>query len=357
MKKRIISMAMSVVVAISALPLFSSCSGGIGGTNINQELVKNLELDQNDISILVKPFEVIGIARNELNSKSNITNEDLQNFSNTIYDALHGSTDTGSDPSNISGEKHAINILDEKYGLINDKDENDEMKSQAETYFRNVSDYSLANLRYTDGEFYVVTDGVTDYLPILYYKETAAFLNFLSDLLYGKEMISEEEINKVSESNIRTSYKDNLKITLFKIMNCSVDAEKICKLTKKVWYNSIHKEHDTETDAFTMENGTYFYDDFNDALNNLYNDGAFQTDISMIEKDQEDITEIVKIMKDAPEEFSSTYDDLKQLYSAYQTFSGLAVNSSGSYNSYSDSVEKATDEVIECYNKLKLYVD
>lgn len=35
MKKRIISMAMSVVVAISALPLFSSCSGGIGGTNIN----------------------------------------------------------------------------------------------------------------------------------------------------------------------------------------------------------------------------------------------------------------------------------------------------------------------------------
>lgn len=88
MKKRIISMAMSVVVAISALPLFSSCSGGIGGTNINQELVKNLELDQNDISILVKPFEVIGIARNELNSKSNITNEDLQNFSNTIYDAF-----------------------------------------------------------------------------------------------------------------------------------------------------------------------------------------------------------------------------------------------------------------------------
>ena len=77
MKKRIISMAMSVVVAISALPLLSSCSGGIGGTNINQELVKNLELDQNDISILVKPFEVIDIARNELNSKSNITNEDL----------------------------------------------------------------------------------------------------------------------------------------------------------------------------------------------------------------------------------------------------------------------------------------
>ena len=106
-----------------------------------------------------------------------------------------------------------------------------------------------------------------------------------------------------------------------------------------------------------MENGTYFYDDFNDALNNLYNDGAFQSDISLLEADQKEITEIVKIMKDAPEEFSSTYDDLKQLYSAYQTFSGLAVNSSGSYNSYSDSVEKATDEVIKYYNNLKLYLD
>lgn len=95
---------MSVVVAISALPLLSSCSGGIGGTNINQELVKNLELDQNDISILVKPFEVIDIARNELNSKSNITNEDLQDFTNTIYDSLNGSTDTRSDASNNSGK-------------------------------------------------------------------------------------------------------------------------------------------------------------------------------------------------------------------------------------------------------------
>lgn len=51
-------------------------------------------------------------------------------------------------------------------------------------------------------------------------------------------------------------------------------------------------------------------------------------------------------MKDVPEEFSSTYDDLKQLYSAYQTFSGLAVNSSGSYNSYSDSVEKLPTKLL-----------
>lgn len=80
MKKRIISMAMSVVVAISALPLFSSCSGGIGGTNINQELVKDFELNQSDIEILVKPFEVANQARNELNSKNEITNDDLEDF-------------------------------------------------------------------------------------------------------------------------------------------------------------------------------------------------------------------------------------------------------------------------------------
>ena len=85
MKKRIISMAMSVVVAISALPLFSSCSGGIGGTNINQELVKDFELNQSDIEILVKPFEVANQARNELNSKNEITNDDLEDFKYTMH--------------------------------------------------------------------------------------------------------------------------------------------------------------------------------------------------------------------------------------------------------------------------------
>ena len=355
MKKRIISMAMSVVVAISALPLFSSCSGGIGGTNINQELVKNLELDQNDISILVKPFEVIDIARNELNSKSNITNEDLQNFSNTIYDAFYGSKDNESDASDISNEKHATDILSEKYSNV--VENNEAMRSQYNTYETVVLNGQSSITQYHLGEVDVLMGGVIDYLPIMRYKDAVSLLNFHSELLYGKEMISEEEINKVSENNIRTSYKDNLKITLSKILKSSAKAEKICKLTMKVWHNSIYKEHDTETDAFTMENGSYFYDDFNDALKNLYNDGAFQSDISSLEADQKEITEIVKIMKDAPEEFSSTYDDLKQLYTAYQTYSGLAVNSSGSYNSYSDNVEKSANEVIECYNKLKLYID
>lgn len=54
----------------------------------------------------------------------------------------------------------------------------------------------------------------------------------------------------------------------------------------KVWHNSIYKEHDTETDAFTMENGSYFYDDFNDALKNLYNDTTYNSDISSIKKNR-----------------------------------------------------------------------
>ena len=276
MKKRIISMAMSVVVAISALPLFSSCSGGIGGTNINQELVKNLELDQNDISILVKPFEVINIARNELNSKSNITNEDLQNFSNTIYDAFYGSKDNESDASDISNEKHATDILSEKYS--NAAENNEAMRTQYNTYETVVLNGQSSITDYHLGEVDVLMGGVIRYLPIMRYKDAVSFLNFHSELLYGKEMISEEEINKVSENNIRTSYKDNLKITLSKILNSSAKAEKICKLTMKVWHNSIYKEHDTETDAFTMENGSYFYDDFNDALKNLYNDTTYNSE-------------------------------------------------------------------------------
>ena len=42
-------------------------------------------------------------------------------------------------------------------------------------------------------------------------------------------------------------------------------AEKMCNLTKQVWYNTIYEERDSITDKYTRSGGV-FHDDFNTSL-------------------------------------------------------------------------------------------
>lgn len=357
MKKRIISMAISVVVAISALPLFSSCSGGIGGTNINQELVKDFELNQSDIEILVKPFEVANQARNELNSKNEITNDDLEDFNEKIHDAFSstGSDSSESDtPYNSDGEDPIILLRNKLTTFVSD--------NEASKKWSSVDDLCVKSGDLVTYSLFAQTEKLTGnkaniYIPIQRYNETMEFLNLYSELLYGKKMIAEDEIKKISESNIGISYKEDLVIVTNKLVDSCIVSDDVCKLTKKVWYNSIHRNYDTETDAFTLKDGYFFYDDFNDALNNLFNDETYKESVEKVNAVSEVIKKMMKYMKDAPEEYTSAYDELQQFYSAYQSLSDLAVDVNGSYNSYSDNVSDAQDNIIKCYNKLKLYID
>ena len=79
------------------------------------------------------------------------------------------------------------------------------------------------------------------------------------------------------------NYQKSVQSVSYEILSGASDAEDCGNLIKKVWYNSIYEESDTETDRFTKPDG-YFVDDFDDALDNLFKDYTFGKKIKTIKK-------------------------------------------------------------------------
>lgn len=132
------------------------------------------------------------------------------------------------------------------------------------------------------------------------------------------------------------------------------DAESLCNLTLRVWGNSIYEKQDSETDKFTRkDNGKgVFYDDFNDALFQLYLDDDTSKTRKSIEDNQETVKKLIKELQIVPEGLDKCYDTVSDLYDAYKTLTELAVNPSGNYSGYSSNKSTAVSDFISAYEKL-----
>lgn len=75
-----------------------------------------------------------------------------------------------------------------------------------------------------------------------------------------------------------------------------------------MWYNAIYEERNSETDQYTMKNGK-FVDDFNDALSELFADKNFSNSISEIKTNQSEIANLMKQLKEPPNEKMKLYLD------------------------------------------------
>lgn len=166
-------------------------------------------------------------------------------------------------------------------------------------------------------------------------------------LLMGKQNAQKKRLEE---------YGSDLKSISYTMLQGAVEAEEAGNLIKRVWYNSIYEERDSETDKFTRPNG-YFLDDFNDALNNLFSDSDFRRTISSIESNQSTVARKMKELKNPPEEFEDAYDALKDYYDAYTALTNMATNPSGSLQTYSQSFNAADTELVNCYEAMQIYLD
>ncbi len=150
------------------------------------------------------------------------------------------------------------------------------------------------------------------------------------------------------------TYIDNLTFAQICMLAGGSDAESLCNLTLRVWGNSIYKEKDSETDQFTRkDNGKgVFYDDFNDALFNLYLDEDTSKTRKSIEENQKTVKQLIKDLQTVPEGLEKCYDTVSDLYDAYNTLTELAVNPSGNYSGYSSNKATAVSEFMSLYEKL-----
>lgn len=159
-------------------------------------------------------------------------------------------------------------------------------------------------------------------------------------------IISQNKKSKVEE------YKNNINTLKLHMISSGTEAEELLNLTSKVWANAIYEDEDTETNKYTKPNG-YFVSDFNTALQNLFVDETVLQKIESIESSQKSVSDIIKKLNNPPEDYKLIYDNIMDIYTAYQSITDLAINPQGSLQSFNESKREKIDKFMELYNKIE----
>lgn len=151
-------------------------------------------------------------------------------------------------------------------------------------------------------------------------------------------------------------YGTNLNMAAYAMLSGASDAETCGNLIKQVWYNAICEKSDSKTDKYTKPKG-YYVSDFNDALQNLFSDSSFSSQIADINDNKDTVNSLMKKLKNPPEEYKDAYESLSKLYDAYISLTNLATDPTGSLQTYSQNFNDADNETLNCYNALKMYLE
>ena len=166
----------------------------------------------------------------------------------------------------------------------------------------------------------------------------------------GVKIYSDAQAEQNYVENYNT-YIDNLEKVQVLMITGGSEAETLCNLTLRVWYNAIYEERDSTTDKYTRPNG-WWVDDFNEALSNLFADSSTKQTISSIESNQTTVKDLMKKLQNPPEGLDNCYDTVSDLYDAYTTLTELAINPSGNYSGFSGNKNDAVSEFMSAYEKL-----
>ncbi|MEA4921051.1 MAG: zinc ribbon domain-containing protein [Clostridiaceae bacterium] len=165
--------------------------------------------------------------------------------------------------------------------------------------------------------------------------------------------------SQAKAKQICAEYAENLDTVTYTMLSGASDAESAGNLIKSVWYNTIYEKSDSSTNKYTRSNNgqVSYYNDFNDALQNLFSDSTFKQKIQSISDNQDSVNDMMKKLTNPPEEYKDAYTALKDYYDAYISLTNLAINPTGSLQTYSSSFNSADTDVSNCYQAMQIYVN
>jgi hypothetical protein len=154
------------------------------------------------------------------------------------------------------------------------------------------------------------------------------------------------------------NYADNLLLLQLATIGGGSKAEELTNLTARVWANSIYEDKDPTTDKFTRNNNGKggFYDDFNIALGNLLSDSSTLSTIREIEQFQTSVKSIMEDLQDPPVGMENCYQTATELYTAFKSFTNLAINPTGSLTTFNDDRNSKSSALLDAYNKLETQI-
>lgn len=149
----------------------------------------------------------------------------------------------------------------------------------------------------------------------------------------------------------RADYINKLNTLQSNMLTGAAEAEEMCNLIGKVWYNSIYEERDTETDKYCLI-GSYF-NDFNTSLEFLFQDDEIIVKLSAIESSQTLVDKDIKDLGTALAGLENCYHDILDLYESFNTLTNLAISPEGNYNSYTSSVRSSANDFLKLNKRLE----
>lgn len=153
-------------------------------------------------------------------------------------------------------------------------------------------------------------------------------------------------------------YEGTLSAAASTMLLGSTTAEKAGGLIHDVWYNTIYKESDIETDKYTKTTGTFrtFNSDFNVSLQSLFADSEFKKQIDSIEGNQLLVKDFMKELQNPPKQYEDAYEKIRDFYDVYLEFTNLVINPSGSLQSYTNKFNELDSDTVNAYQAMDLYI-
>ncbi|SHJ67703.1 zinc ribbon domain-containing protein [Pseudobutyrivibrio xylanivorans] len=155
----------------------------------------------------------------------------------------------------------------------------------------------------------------------------------------------------------RVNYKVRMEDCAYTMIEGAANAETACNIIVSVWSNSIWKTQDIETDKYTTDEGGFFYEDFNDALDSLFEDEDFLNDLREINDNLEEVNDEMRELQNPPKGCSQMHDAFMDFYDAYYELVNCALDPTGNLESYSNDFSDADEDSAKYFDKLKVYFE
>ncbi len=158
------------------------------------------------------------------------------------------------------------------------------------------------------------------------------------------------------QAHQETIYYNNMVDLANTMIDGAAKAEDAGNTIMLVWTNAIYQKRADQTDKYTVVNGR-FVDDFNDALDNLFDDEEFGQSIAEIQENQAEVIDLMKKLKNPPSQYAEAFGVLNEYYENYMKMTNSVINLSGSLNSFSEDFGASDEAVVNSHQKMLLYLD
>ncbi|MDZ5711369.1 hypothetical protein [Jeotgalibacillus haloalkalitolerans] len=153
------------------------------------------------------------------------------------------------------------------------------------------------------------------------------------------------DVKEETQSSVENSSDYHAKVEALQeaMMEAGIKAEEMTDQYYSVWYDVIYEDE--------VQIGGNVAKDFDTALYYQYIEFSDDGSIEELEELMASVETQISDLKSPPAEYQQTYDTQLEMYLSLKALSSLAIEPSGSLDSFTDDISRLVDEMLDANNK------